>query len=212
MTYLRIDNKSNTKGVACGAETAILPDDPSSLSDSRVFVFYEVYCKTLSVLLWIVLSICRRLTASDYIYVVGLHFWLHICRRLTASDCIYVVDLQLLITYMSSTYSFWLHICRRLTASDYIYVVDLQLRITYMSSAYSFWLHICRRLTASDYIYVVDLQLLITYMSSTYSFWLHIWYLQPFRGTIIFKGTVVAMIAWLLDLGKKLTTVVVIVC
>ena len=117
------------------------------------------------------LSVCRRLKASDYHFGIFKPFY-----------CLSVVDWRLLITTLvysslstvclSSIEGFWLplwyiqafllSVCRWLKASDYLLVYS-SLSIVCLSSIESFWLplwyiqafllSVCRRLKASDYYF-----------------------------------------------------------
>jgi len=75
MTYHRVCDKSNTTGATCGAGTAFLSGAHEFIRFSgvravRSLFFYVMLCRSLFVLLAIVLSVLR-LTASDYLPLVS---------------------------------------------------------------------------------------------------------------------------------------------
>jgi hypothetical protein len=76
MTYHRVCDKSNTTGATCGAGTAYPSGVHPCFSGVRAvrsLFFYVLLCRSLFVLLAIVLSVLR-LTASDYLPLVSSNF------------------------------------------------------------------------------------------------------------------------------------------
>jgi len=66
----------------CGAESAILSGAQEfnpDFSDGRSLVFCEMFCRSLFVLLSIVLSVLLRFTASDYLFGIFKLFLLNQC-------------------------------------------------------------------------------------------------------------------------------------
>ena len=143
------------------------------------------------------LSVCRRLKASDYHFGIFKPFY-----------CLSVVDWRLLITTLvysslsvvclSSIEGFWLplwyiqafllSVCRRIKASDYHFGIFKPFSIVSLSSIKGFWLplwyiqafllSVCRRLKAPDYHFGIFKP--FYYLSSIEGSWLPLWYIQAF--------------------------------
>ena len=143
------------------------------------------------------LSVCRRLKASDYHIGIFKPFY-----------CLFVVDWRLLITTL--VYSSLSIVCLSSNEGFWLPLWYIQAFLLSLSSIEGFWLplwyiqaflfSVCRRLKASDYhfgifkpfycLFVVDWRLLITTLvysslsivclSSIEGFWLPLWYIQAF--------------------------------